>query len=74
VAGNGQALWEGNRANTPPAYARRWGAGDGYAGTPEWQVPGRGTGTKILGPNKYGDYGYTTNHYSKITTVPKESC
>ncbi|HEV2636108.1 MAG TPA: DUF6531 domain-containing protein [Actinocrinis sp.] len=38
-----------------------------YPGTPEWEVPGKpGDGFRILGPNKYGDYGYTSNHYGKI--------
>ncbi|MEU0558972.1 polymorphic toxin-type HINT domain-containing protein [Dactylosporangium sp. NPDC006015] len=78
-----QKLWTGTVAdehgNLPSdAYKRKWGAAPirkpGFQGSPEWNVPGRGPSFKILGPNADGDYGYTSNHYKKITDVPKGIC
>ena len=72
-----QVLWEG-RSTEPAAKIRKWGAQpavlnpDGterlpaFDGSPEWEVPGKPASYKIVGPNRYGDYGYTSNHYGKI--------
>ncbi|WP_171074398.1 LamG-like jellyroll fold domain-containing protein [Nonomuraea basaltis] len=77
--GNAQEVWTGERRRTPLPYKRKWGKDDAanFPGSPEWEVPSmmntrHPDNYRILGPNKWGDYGYTSNHYTKIEAFPKE--
>jgi hypothetical protein len=69
MTGNDQTLYQGNES---AAHARKWGphAESGFDGTPEWEVQGKGNDYRIIGPNRFGEYGYTSNHYTKITVAP----
>ncbi len=39
--------------------AAKWGphAESGFQGSPEWEVPGKGDTYRIVGPNRFGEYG-----------------
>jgi integrase-like protein len=69
-SGNSQQVWKG-RPGEAPATIRKWGSNSqtGFAGSPEWQVTGRGSDYRIIGPNAYGEYGYTSNHYGRISVA-----
>lgn len=55
-------------------HAAKWGphAASGFQGSPEWEVPGKGDMYRIVGPNRFGEYGYTDPKvkYQKITVIP----
>ncbi len=42
-------------------HAVKWGphTQSGFQGSPEWEVPGKGDTYRIVGPNLFGEYGYT---------------
>jgi len=71
MTGNDQTLYQGNES---AAHARKWGphAESGFGGSPEWEVQGKGNTYRIVGPNRWGEYGYTDPivKYKKITVVP----
>ncbi|MFI0939446.1 polymorphic toxin-type HINT domain-containing protein [Streptomyces sp. NPDC021020] len=66
-----QKLYQGNES---ARHAAKWGphADSGFQGSPEWEVPGKGNTYRIVGPNRFGEYGYTDPivKYKKITVVP----
>jgi hypothetical protein len=65
MTGSNQTLYQGRESTRAK---RKWGpnATTGYPGTPEWEVSGRGDLYRIVGPNAYGEYGYTSNKYVRI--------
>jgi hypothetical protein len=66
-----QRLYQGNES---AKHAAKWGphAESGFQGSPEWEVPGKGNTYRIVGPNRFGEYGYMGPivKYKKITVVP----
>ncbi|MFE4591878.1 ricin-type beta-trefoil lectin domain protein [Streptomyces laurentii] len=66
-----QKLYQGYES---AKHAAKWGphAQSGFQGSPEWEVPGKGDTYRIVGPNRFGEYGYTDPKvkYQKITVVP----
>ncbi|MER5599577.1 RHS repeat-associated core domain-containing protein [Streptomyces sp. NPDC002265] len=66
-----QRLYQGHES---ARHAAKWGphAESGFQGSPEWEVPGKGNTYRIVGPNRFGDYGYTDPKvkYKKITVFP----
>ncbi|MFG3345399.1 RHS repeat-associated core domain-containing protein [Streptomyces sp. NPDC048018] len=66
-----QKLYQGRES---ARHAAKWGphAQSGFQGSPEWEVPGKGNTYRIVGPNRFGEYGYTDPKvkYAKITVIP----
>ncbi|GIH03928.1 hypothetical protein Rhe02_19950 [Rhizocola hellebori] len=65
-----QKIYQGHES---PAHAARWGQ------STEWEVPAmrqrvNADEFRILHNPKYDSYGYTSNKYVKITTLPPELC
>lgn len=67
-----QRLYQGRES---ARHAAKWGphAESGFQGSREWEVPGKGDTYRIVGPNRFGEYGYTDPQvkYQKITVIPQ---
>ncbi|MFF4424054.1 polymorphic toxin-type HINT domain-containing protein [Streptomyces sp. NPDC001549] len=65
-----QRIYRGEESSR---HLAKWGphAQSGFPGSREWEVRGKGNTYRIVGPNRFGEYGYTDPvvKYAKITVI-----